>query len=88
MEASILLQLDKAREQGLLLRRADVECRSTACALLLVHATPAAAVRDLTNTLRQSLGFAGISTAEKNIPLVKDGSTSFILGYAEIVLMK
>jgi hypothetical protein len=88
MEARIVLEIDKARDGGLLLRRSDVACRSTTCAILLVHATPGSAVNDLTNVLRDSLGFGGLSVASREVPLVRNGTAWFILGHTEIVLAK
>lgn len=88
MEAQILLKIQQAREQGLIYRRADVECRSTMCAVLLVHAAPTQAVKDLTMFFRDSLGFTASNTSDKNLPLQRDGLTKFILGHSEIVLVR
>ena len=87
MEAQILLLFAQAQEQGLVVRRTDVECRSSSCALLLVHAVPTAAVRDLTASLRETLDFAEVSTSEKMIPMMQGSAVNFMLGYSEIVLL-
>lgn len=99
MEARIIEEIDKARAAGLIVRRTDVECRSSTCAVLLVHATgngSGASVRQLTQSLRENLLFAALRTADKQIPLqytVASGpnqgrtGTQFISGYTEIVLV-
>jgi hypothetical protein len=38
MEARILEVVEAERDQGLLIRRAEVECRTSTCALMLIHA--------------------------------------------------
>ena len=99
MEARILEQIELERSEGLIVRRIDVECRSSTCAVLLLHATSNGSpgtVRDLTQSLRENLGFAGVSTAEKLIPLMttvpadvsgRAVQSQFISGYVEIVLL-
>jgi hypothetical protein len=99
MEARILEEVEKERSQGLVVRRADVECRSSTCVVLLVHATSNGSegtMSDLIDNLKQNLGFASVSTAERAIPLVlNDGSdttrsarsSTFVSGYFEIVLV-
>lgn len=99
MEARILEEIEKERSQGLVMRRTDVECRSSTCVVLLVHATSNGSegtLSDLTDNLKQRLGFASISTAERSIPLVlgdegdatgSGRSSTFVSGYFEIVLI-
>jgi len=88
MEAQILLEVSEAQAQGLVLRRTDVECRSSSCTLLLVHAAPASAVKDLIAALRENLGFGAVGTSEKVVPISRNGKSQLVLGYSEIVLVK
>ena len=88
MEAQILLEVSEAQTQGLVLRRADVECRTSSCALLLVHASPTSAVKDLIAALRENLDFGAVGTSDKNVPIARNGTTQFVLGHSEIVLVK
>jgi hypothetical protein len=102
MEARILEAIEQERARGLVVRRTDVECRSSTCAVLLVHAISnrsEGSVQGLIDTLRQDLGFVGVTTAEAEIPLqfVEEGEaadgvvrrvvkTTFVSGYVELVL--
>lgn len=93
MEARILVALEQERNQGLLFRRAEVECRTATCALLLIHAQNRAdgSVGDLIKSLRESFGFSGVSVSEKEIPMQVTTAkgftkTQFMLGYVEVLL--
>jgi hypothetical protein len=45
------------------LNRAEVECRRSICALLLVYSGSGAVEAEVKNKLRKALGFAGVRTA-------------------------
>ena len=95
-EARILAAVDVERERGLIFRRAEVECRSSTCALILIHATGRGdgSVGGLATRLRDSLGFAGMTLSEVEVPVqrtVRSGTSSrtrtwFLKGYSEILL--
>lgn len=80
-------------------RKADVECRTSTCDVMLVHTASngsEGSVADLVASLRQALGFVTTRTDVKQIPLqFTDDSeptrrvirTIFASGYHEIVLM-
>jgi len=92
-ESRILAELQQERDQGLIIKRAEVECRSSTCALLLIHVANRAegSVDDLADALRRNLRFAGVSQTSTRIPMQErtgDGrrTTWFMLGYVEIVL--
>jgi len=98
MEARILEEIEKERSEGLVVRGTEVECRSSTCTVVLVHATSngsEGSVDDLTDKLREGLGFQSVSTAEAQIPLqlqvdTDEGprvTTTFVQGYVEIVLI-
>jgi hypothetical protein len=93
MEARILAEIEIERDQGLIIRRAEVECRSTTCGVLLVHAVNAeeGSIGDLLKAFRDSLGFVGVSKSETEIPLQQTTSkgavrTRFISGYVDVLL--
>lgn len=93
MESRILVALEQERKQGLILRRAEVECRTSTCALLLIHARNSAdgSIGDLVKSLRESLGSTGVSVSEKQIPMqvaTSEGytKTQFMFGYVELLL--
>jgi hypothetical protein len=100
MEARILEEIERERNEGLVVRRTDVECRSTTCAVLLVHATnngTDGSIQDLAESFRERLGFVGVSRSDKLIPIqfvveTDPGqtvtTTSFVSGYVEIVLVR
>jgi hypothetical protein len=95
MEARILAAVEQERDQGLIIRRAEVECRTSTCALLLIHAAnrEEGTIADLKTTLRDSLGFSGVSMTSKEIPMVRGEPTAsggrttwFMSGYVELIL--
>jgi hypothetical protein len=93
MEARIFAEIDRARDNGLRLRRAEVECRTNTCAVLLVHATGSGegTVRNLLKSFRSTLGFGGVTKEEASVPLqysTPDGvtRTSFMSGYVDVLL--
>jgi hypothetical protein len=100
MEARILEEIERELNEGLVVRRTDVECRSTTCAVLLVHATnngTDGSIQDLAESFRERLGFVGVSRSDKLIPIqfvveTDPGqtvtTTSFVSGYVEIVLVR
>jgi hypothetical protein len=84
MESRILAEIERAREDGLVLRQTDVECRTSTCALLLIHATPQSAVNDLASSLGAALGLTEVDRAATSIPLGNELGMAF--AYVELVL--
>jgi hypothetical protein len=97
MEGRIRAEIEKEQEKGLVLRRADVQCRATTCAMLLVHAADRGegSVGRLIASLRKDFGFAGVNQSLKEIPIqqrevTEDGvsvRTWFVKGHVEVLLM-
>ena len=95
MESRILALLRQEQDRGLLVNRADVECRTAVCALRLIHVASSGetSVGDLVDSLDRSLPFASVIQTAREIPIssvsASDGMvrTSFMSGYVEIVLV-
>lgn len=65
-EARIAGEIEKQPWPGL--TRAEVECRSSICALLLVYSGGGDVESELKESLRKALGFVGIRSARKTLP--------------------
>jgi hypothetical protein len=97
MEERIYAEIANEQARGLVLRRSDVQCRATTCAMLLVHVADRGegSVGHLVDTIRQQFGFAGLSQSSKEIPLQFSEETEsgvvvrtwFLNGYVEVLLM-
>lgn len=93
-EARIFEAIAREREEGLVFRRADVECRYSTCAILLVHAANEGegSISKLVDAIRDRLGFQGTNWSEKQIPVPVAGDAGsavkmrFIMGHVEVVL--
>jgi hypothetical protein len=96
MESKILMNVEFEQRNGLVLRRAEVECRTSTCAILLIHAAERGegSVGNLISSLRDTYGFTGVTTSGIEIPMTIDAQveerravrTWFMYGYAEVVL--
>lgn len=97
MEEKIHAEIAKEQERGLVLRRSDVQCRTTTCAMLLVHAASRGegSVEHLLASLKEQFNFAGVSRSGREIPLhVREETetgevirTWFMSGHVEVLLM-
>src|SRR5690606_15544942 len=65
-EARIAGEIEKRTWPGL--ARAEIECRSSICAVLLVYTAGGDVEAALKESLRKGLGFAGIRSARKTLP--------------------
>ena len=65
-EVRIAAEIAKQQWPGL--TRAEVECRRSICALLLVYSAGGDVEAKLKDSLRKALGFAGIRSARKAVP--------------------
>ena len=84
MRETMIAEVERARQEGLVLRQTNVECRTSTCALLLIHATPQAAVNDLANSLGEALGLAEVDRAATLISLSNELGMAF--AYIELIL--
>ncbi len=95
MESRIRAAVAQEEEQGLIVGRVEVECRTSTCVLLLVHATDrlGGSMSNLKRSLREPLGFYTLLEYQKNIPIAIGNQEQsgrarhfFVAGQLEIVL--
>ena len=61
-ESRIAVEIERQKWPGL--ARAEVECRRSVCALLLVYTGDGSAEAEVKDRVRKALGFAGVRTAK------------------------
>lgn len=93
MEGRILDEVARQYANGLRYKRAQVECRTLTCVLLLSYVTAekGAETGPLPDSLRQAGGFRSVIKSQKHIPVQtvdpesRMTRTEFVTGYLEMV---